>query len=284
MRTIGQFLSLWTSRLDRQGVDAPRLSAELLTASALGWGRLDLLINQQRILEPPEVRRAEGLLHRRGTGEPLAYILGEKEFYGLPFRVNNEVLIPRPETEQIIEVVKSYYACKDAFVFADVCTGSGVLGIVLATLFPRSRGVLMDISGPALEVAAENVRIHGMGQRLQLVRGDLSESLGAGRLDLLVANPPYIPLTDRSTLDREIREYEPHQALFGGATGTEEALRLTDQAWRVLTNGSRLILELGLGQAALLARIRNPIRWNEPRIVQDFSGRDRILILIKTVL
>ncbi len=286
MQTIGRFLKHWASLLEHQGVDAPRLSAEVLTARALGLTRLELLLRQQRLLEPCDVHKAEASLRRRANHEPLAYILEEKEFYGHVFRVSQDVLIPRPETERLIEVVRGYVSSiRSPWVFADVCTGSGIIGIILALVCPEARGILVDCSKGALAVASRNVRRHGLEHRLQLVCGDLASALATASLDLLLANPPYIPEQEGPDLEREVRDYEPDLALFSGANGLQAAQVLADQAQRVLKAGGRLIMELGFDQPARLQRLlasRNRI-WTEQSVFQDLSHRDRVLALQKTV-
>ncbi len=286
MQTIGRFIRYWSSSLEHAGVDAPRLSAEVLTAKALGLTRLEVLLRQQCKLESCAVQKAEALLRRRRKNEPLAYILQEKEFYGLVFQVSRDVLIPRPETEQVIEVAKGYFSVpKIPFVFADVCTGSGVIGITLASIFSGSCGILSDISEKALAVTRQNVRLHGLENRLQCVRSDFASAFGTDFLDLLVANPPYIAEQELSSLDGGVREYEPHQALFSGEKGLQAAETLVSQAWRVLKNGGRLIMELGMDQPARLQRslAARAGLWEEPVVFQDLSHRDRILAIRKTV-
>ncbi len=286
MQTIGRFIRHWSSSLEHAGVDAPRLSAEVLTAKALGLTRLEVLLRQQCMLESCALQKAEALLRRRGKNEPLAYILQEKEFYGLVFQISRDVLIPRPETEQVIEVAKGYFSAhKTPFVFADVCTGSGVIGITLASVLPGSCGILSDISEKALAVARQNVRRHGLENRVQCVRSDLASAFGPDSLDLLVANPPYIAEQELASLDAGVREYEPHQALFSGEKGLQAAETLMSQAQRVLKNGARLILELGLDQPARLQRglAAGAGLWEDAAVFQDLSHRDRILAIKKTV-
>lgn len=286
MQSIGRFLDHWSSLLEHQGVDAPRLSAEVLTARALGLTRLEVLLRQQSFLESSAVHKAEAYLRRRANHEPLAYILEEKEFYGHVFRVSQEVLIPRPETERLIEVARGYVPLRRSpWVFADVCTGSGIIGIILAIVCPGARGILVDCSKSALAVASQNVRRHGLEHRLQLACGDLASALATDSLDLLVANPPYIPEQELPALEREVRDYEPHLALVSGANGLQAAEMLAGQAQRVLKRGARLIMELGFDQPEQLQRLlasRNRI-WAEQTVFQDLSRRDRVLVLQKTV-
>lgn len=216
----------------------------------------------------------------------MAYILEEKEFYGHAFRVSQDVLIPRPETERLIEVVRGYVSLiHSPWVFADVCTGSGIIGIILAMVCPESRGILVDCSKSALAIASRNVRRHGLEHRLQLVCGDLASALAPASLDLLVANPPYIAEQERPVLEREVRDYEPDLALFSGANGLQAARVLADQAQRVLKKGARLIMELGFDQPAQLQSLlaSQDLMWAEQTVFQDLSRRDRVLALQKTV-
>ncbi|MCF8105243.1 MAG: peptide chain release factor N(5)-glutamine methyltransferase [Desulfohalobiaceae bacterium] len=285
MQTIGQLLSGYTRCLEQKGIDAPRLSAEVITARALGLSRLELLLCRDRLLSPREADQAKRLLRRREKGEPLAYILGQREFYGQDFLVSNQVLIPRPETELVIETARELLPRQKPFLFADICTGSGVIGIMLARLFPESRGMLLDISLSALDVARRNIQKHDLGHRLQPACADLASALGPESLDLLAVNPPYIPQGELDALSPEIREHEPRLALDGGQSGLDAILLLLDQARRVLKDGGRLIMEIGQGQGTCLRQAGGPsgTSWGRLRTFKDLSGRERVWALQKTV-
>ncbi len=285
MRTIGQFLTSWTSMLKLQGIDSPRLSAEVITARALDMRRLELILSRDRSLSPDEAEKTETFLRRREKGEPLAYILGQKEFYGQDFRVSEKVLIPRPETELVLETAKELFSRQNPFLFADICTGSGNIGIMFAKLFPESRGMLLDFSVAALEVARHNIEEHDLCHRLWPVCSDLVAALCRESLGLLLANPPYVPESKMPALSREIREYEPHLALNGGLSGLEAILVLLEQGNKILKQGGWLIMEIGVGQ---YAQLRDQSRgfdgpWDVIRTYRDLSGRDRVLALQKAV-
>ena len=285
MQTLARFLSSWAYWLRLQGIDSPRLSAEVITARVLGLSRLELVLSHERPLAPNETEQAEASLRRRGQGEPLAYILGQKEFYGQDFRVSDQVLIPRPETEQVIETVRELFPREKPFFFADVCTGSGVIGIMLAKLFPGSRGLLLDVSPAALEVARRNILDHGLQRRLCPVRADLAAGIGPGSLDLLVANPPYIPEGELATLSPEIQKYEPRLALNGGPSGLDAIKALFNQGHKPLKEGAWLVMEVGCGQCASILKRPRAVDdlWTTLRTFKDLSGRERVVALQKAV-
>lgn len=285
MQTIGQVLTRWTQRIESQGIDAPRLSVEVITAWFFGIDRLKLLLSREQTLASSEVDNLESWLGRREKGEPLAYIIGHKEFYGQGFYVSDQVLIPRPETELLIETVKELFAPQERFRFADIGTGSGIIGVVLAGLFAESRGVLFDISIPALGVARQNVSRYQLGNRLALVCSDLASAISPDSLELLVANLPYIPEQDVKTVSLEIKNFEPQLALAAGHSGLDAMAPLFKQGAKVLKEGGWLVLEFGSGQLlSLLEHITaSTPPWDQVRTYQDFSGQDRVLALKKTV-
>lgn len=198
------------------GVDSPRLSAELLLCHALGISRVELATRPEAPIPAPALDRLEGLLRRRAQGEPIAYLLGQREFFGRDFIVTPATLIPRPETELLVETALAALDALSAsgIVFADLGAGSGCIGVTLCAERPAWRGVALDCSARALPVTARNIRRHGVAGRLLPVRGDfLAPCLAAGRFDLIISNPPYVSLADYASLSPEVRDFEPVTAL-----------------------------------------------------------------------
>ncbi|MGB9619412.1 MAG: peptide chain release factor N(5)-glutamine methyltransferase, partial [Armatimonadota bacterium] len=206
------------ARLARAGVDSPVLDAQLLLARVLGCSRLDLIAHPEQALTAPEIERFETLLSRRLAREPLAYILGRKEFYGLEFEVAPGVLVPRPETEVLVQECARRLRTPFPTVL-DVGTGSGVIAIALAIANPSALLYATDISPAALEVARANAAKHGVSERVNVLRCDLVESLAGMVFDAIVSNPPYVPAGQIDSLQPEIRLHEPVEALDGGPDG-----------------------------------------------------------------
>ncbi|MGB6194688.1 MAG: peptide chain release factor N(5)-glutamine methyltransferase, partial [Terracidiphilus sp.] len=197
----------------------------------------------------------EGLLRRRLAGEPIQYIMGEAEFFGLPFRVTSDVLIPRPETEHLVERA---IALAERFAgprIVDIGTGSGAIAVTLAHILSTAQVTAIDLSEAALAVARENAERNGVLSRINFIGGDLLEPVKAQRFDLVVSNPPYVPARDRVTLSVEVRDYEPTLALFGGEDGLEAYRRLIPAAHTALAPGGCIALEIGYGQSEALGSL-----------------------------
>lgn len=275
--TLRDILAKSTQFLTEKRVDSPRLSAELVVAHGLGVNRLDLFLNLDKPLSEQELARIRPLLVRRGCGEPMAYILGSREFYGLDFHVSPEVLIPRPDTELGVDLARNLFDPNRAFVFADVGTGSGVLGVTLLVHYPQARCLATDISQGALRVAGINLWRHGVDARCLLTRADLLTHLGRRSLDLIVANLPYIGEAEVGSLSREVVAFEPRLALVGGPEGDELFGPLLGQAQDVLVNGGCVLLEIGANQAERVCRLmrRMSSRWLDITTHKDLAGHDR---------
>ncbi len=248
-RTVGELLQTESTVLQKNGVDDPRLDAELLLADLLDCNRAHLLAHPERTVPPEARRRFEGLIERRAAREPLQYLLGAWEFCGRTFVVNDSVLIPRPETELLVEKCLHILPLARPARAADVGTGSGAIAVTLAADRPALDVVAVDADAAALEVARQNARRHEVASRVRFVKGDLCRPLKAGSLDLVASNPPYIPTDRLRTLQPEVRDYEPQQALDGGPDGLAVIRRFLAQAPRVLVPGGWLVMEIGEGQA-----------------------------------
>ncbi len=274
--------------LDAKGVESARLDAELLLAHILGMSRLDLYVSWDRPVEEAEKNKYRELLKRRAEFEPVAYILGRKEFFSLEFKVTPEVLTPRPETELLVERILEI-AEKDGegagegedrsepLRIADVGTGSGAIAVALAVHLPEARIVATDISSGALEVAMENARTHGVAERIKPLNISLLEGL-EGPFDWIASNPPYIPESDRDSLPPDVVRHEPHEALFSGEDGLEAIRALIPQAADRLRPGGWLVLEIGAGQSEEVLRLLEENGNYEPgEVKRDYRGIERIV-------
>lgn len=236
-------------------VEAPRLTAEALLAHVLKWERARIIGHSRDLLGAGAWAEYQILVHRSSRGEPLNYLTAEREFYGFPFRVTPDVLIPRPETEILVEkAVELGRLRARALRFVDVGTGSGCIAVSVARQLPDARGWATDLSQRALAVARENARRLGVPERLEFVCGDLLECFSAlPAFDLILSNPPYVPGPEISGLPRTVREHEPRAALDGGVSGLEIYARLIPQASCRLAESGCLLVEIGAGQAREVA-------------------------------
>jgi release factor glutamine methyltransferase len=246
------------------------IDARLLAEHVLGWDAARYFAYGHE-LEPPAFRDAYfALIARRMDREPVAYITGRQEFWNLTFAVTPAVLIPRPETELIVESALAHFPDRDAPLrIADVCTGSGCLAVALAHERPRAHVVAVDISGPALAVAHANAEAHGVSARIEFRSGDLLDPLDPA-FDLVVSNPPYVPEDDRAKLPAQVRDHEPALALFAGPDGLDVIRRLIAGAPRVLRDDAMLMMEIGYGQAPAVEQLIAA----EPRLTMVDIRRD----------
>lgn len=263
--------------LTRKQVDSPRLSAELMIAHALGIQRLELYLDLDRPLFDHELAKIRPLLARRGTGEPVAYILGHKEFYGLKFTVSPDVLIPRPETELAVDLVCGLISAGDHIAFADVGTGSGALAVALLVNLPCSRCLAVDLSAKALAIARMNSIAHQVIDRISFVQADLLSPVHARAFDLIVANPPYLGDAELATISPEVAGFEPRHALIAGPRGDELFPPLAAQAMDLLKHGGHLLMEVGHTQADFVAQTIADLsgKWKSISKHKDYAGVNR---------
>ncbi len=268
--------------LTKKGVAAPRLQVELLLAHVLKMPRMKLYLNFERALSEQDLETLRELVRRRGQREPLQYIVGSVSFCGLELAVNQNVLIPRPETELLAERAWRFLAqrpASPALRALDLGTGSGCLAIALATHAPSAQIDAIDISGEALTVARQNAALHPVAERIQFHQGDGFLALNAdARFDLIVSNPPYIPSPEIQTLEPEVRDFEPRSALDGGADGMDFYRRIASEAGAFLRPGGWAMLELNDHGAKSVGEIFDQAGWKIEAIEPDLNQRERIFI------
>lgn len=271
MVTVKTALSQGVELLADEAVPAPRLTAEVLLCHALRRERIFLFSHPEHELTSVEWIHFGRYLHERMQGKPTQYITRTQEWYGRPFLVSPAVLIPRPETEHIVE--HALAVARDARLVLDIGTGSGALAVTLA-LELGARAIATDLSHAALQIARQNAS--RLEAQVDFVQADLAAGLAA-RFDLVVSNPPYIPTAEIATLQREVRDYEPHLALLGGDEGTEPYGRIIPQAEQLLKPGAWLIFEIGYrGEPAVRAALeKGP--WSEVTTDHDLAGLPRVL-------
>jgi release factor glutamine methyltransferase len=278
--TVQDLLSWTKSHFEGLGIAEPRLEAEVLLAHALSLDRLGLYIQHDRPANQEERASFREMVRRRVKGEPTAYITGQKEFMSLPFRVDRRVLIPRPDTEILVEEsIRLLRGYKGEVKVLDVGTGSGAIAISIAKYVPQALVYGVDISEEALEVAKANAVLNGVANRVFFYHSDLLDSVTSGTFQLIAANLPYIPSEKMKDLPPEVREYEPREALDGGAEGLTVYKRLLPQAWQHLSVPGFLLLEVGdAGQAEELNRYAGEA-WSGYYVLTDLGQRERILVL-----
>jgi release factor glutamine methyltransferase len=287
--TVRSVLEWTTDFFTRNGLDSARLDAEVLLAHVLGQERLALYLRYEEPIAEEALRKYRSLIRRRAAREPVAYLTGSREFYSIPFAVDPSVLIPRPETEHLVEFVLEHvrgspgWAGEKAVRILEIGTGSGNLCIALARNLPQARIVSLDLSLSAISVAVENRRRHAdCSNRILFFQGDLLAALHPqrGRFHLIVSNPPYVPTESWNELPPEVRDYEPRAALDGGVRGTEILTRILGDAPAHLLPGGALVLEIGEDQADTLARLaQEGGRYRRSRILRDYADKPRVLVL-----
>ena len=274
-----QRLLLWTSDFfERRGIDSPRLTAELLLAHALEMERVRLYIEFDRPLEEPERARFRDLVRRRADGAPTYYLTGRRSFFGRVFHVDERVLVPRPETEHLIDAALGLLGdSDDGQRVLDLCTGSGCVGLTLLAERPNARLCATDLSPDALDVARDNARALDLEERVEFWRGDLFEPVAGRRFDLIVSNPPYVPSGEIERLAPEVRR-EPAMALDGGEDGLDLIRTIVAGAPEFLEPGGAICLEIGEGQGAALLELLRAAGFTGTKIERDLAGLERVAV------
>ncbi len=282
--TLGEMIDEARRLLEQAGIESAGQEAFWIVEHVLRIPVHHMVTDRERLLSPVELAAARGLVMRRAGREPLQYILGTQEFCGLEFHVDRAVLIPRPETELLVEYAAQRIPAERKAIIVDVCTGSGCIAVAIARKRPHARVIATDLSIPSLAVARQNAVYHAVGERITWLEGDLLGAMAGqgleGQVDLILSNPPYIAEADWATLQPEVRLFEPRGALVAGPQGTELHERLLHESGRYLSPGGALILEIGAGQARVLRRIvEQTPGYKFHRLIYDEAGLERVVIV-----
>ncbi len=284
--TIQKLLNWVTQFFGDKGVDSPRFSAEMLIAHVLGRKRIELYTQFDAVVPAEKLSELRGLVKRAGEHEPIAYLIGSTEFYSLTIRVGPDCLIPRPETEMLVERAIDFLRKRNGDQkVLDLCTGSGCVAAAIAKNHPTATIVATDICEKVLAVAADNLRLHGLESRVRLLAGDLFDPIIAGldaaRFDLIVSNPPYVSAEEYAKLDRNVRDYEPKKALDGGADGLDIYRRIAARVTEFLADDGALLLEIGYSQADAVRKLLETAGLKTIQIFKDHAKLDRVVMARK---
>jgi release factor glutamine methyltransferase len=274
--TVREAIRQAATRLDL--LPTPQRDAELLLLRALGKDRAWLLTHPDDQLDDTLLDQYRGMIDRRARHEPMQYITGEQEFYGLPFHVTPAVLIPRPETEHLVEAAVSRLPADRPIRIADVGTGSGAIAVALAHALPQARITALDISPAALDLARKNATRHNLAHRINFRESDLLAAVQGEMFDAIVSNPPYV--STKEELEKQVRDYEPSMALYAGESGLDIYQRLIPQSHAALKPGGWLIMEIGHGQRGAIAAMLQdpPAHWTAFEFVNDLQGIPRVAV------
>jgi len=271
--TLQQALSAGISTLE--GITTqPRRDAELLLLHLIERDRAFLLTHPDLLLTTDQTAQYESWLRRRALHEPIQYILGEQEFFGLTFAVTPDVLIPRPETEHLVEALLVRVPHDRPLRIADVGTGSGAIAVALSYALPEAQVTGLDISEAALAIAKRNAETHHVAGRMRFLTSDVLSAVASERFDAIVSNPPYVAEADRASLEPQVRDYEPSGALFAGTSGLDVYERLIPEAHAALEPGGWLLMEIGQGQRDALTQLLSG--WNNVGFIDDLQGIPRV--------
>ncbi len=284
--TIGKILK-WTEQyFASKGIESPRLDAEVLLSHVLKKERIYLYVHFDEPLEAPELASYKECIKKRLEHMPVAYITGIREFMGLDFHVTPSVLIPRPDTEILVQTamdnLKKIEATGRGLLFADIGTGSGAVCLSMLSYMPELQGVTVDISKEALEIARGNAESLGVSERIEFLEGDMLEPLAGRSFDAIVSNPPYIPERDIEGLEPEVKCYEPMGALVAEDEGLFFYKKLMQDAPKLLKTGGFLALEAGIHEAGPIKEIgERSGDWENIEVIKDLAGIDRVVVLRK---
>ena len=281
MLTVLEVIKKTTGFFADKGIENPRLNAELLVGHALGLKRMQLYLKFEQPLTEAELEKIRPLVRRRSAREPVQYIVGETEFFGLKLKTDRRALIPRPETERLLEIVVTRLAGSPPARVLDLGTGSGAIALGLATAFPAAVVTAVDSSENALALARENAAALGLAERVNFLSSDWFSALPAGGLfELVVANPPYLSADETAQAAPEVRDFEPVAALTAGGQGLDELKKILADAPRFLAPGGLLALETGIAQHAELLRLAAAAGFSPAESLSDLAGRDRYVLAV----
>lgn len=281
--SIAEALREATELLQTNGISDPRREGSSLLQHVLDRDRTFLIAHPEFLVAQVQLEKFRELVKRRAIGEPLQYITAQQEFFGLNFEVTKAVLIPRPETELLIETALELLAGTERATICDVGTGSGCIAITLLHQLSAATATAIDISAAALEVAQRNATRHGVSQQMTFVNSDCFLELNPDEFsfDLIASNPPYVSDVELEGLQREVREFEPHTALAGGVDGLDVVRRLLHEAGRFLKKEGHLLIEIGFNQAQGVEQLVDPKSWTLEAIQPDLQGIPRLVVLQK---
>ncbi len=285
--TIQKLLNWTTEYLIDKKLDAPRLSAELLLSYILAKKRIELYTQFDKHVPKPQLDQLHDLVKRAGQNEPVAYLVGKTEFYSLEINVNPACLIPRPETELLVERAVEFLRTRSGKQFVcDLCTGSGCIAVAIAKNFAGADIIATDISDTALKVAAENIQKYQLNERVKLLCGDLFDPLvphlDADKFDLIVCNPPYVSTPEFEILGKNVKDYEPRLALFAGDDGLDVYHRIAKKVDDFLEPDAALMLEIGYSQGQAVKEMLEQIScFRHVAVQKDFHNNDRLIIATK---
>ncbi len=274
--TIADLLNISTTRLSDAGVADPRREAASLLALAIAKPSTFLIAHPEYELTNDEATLFKGYIERRANREPFQYIARRQEFYGLDFEVTPDVLIPRPETEILVEAAINELNKLNEPRLCEIGVGSGCISVSTLANVPSTTAVATDISAAAIKVASWNAERHNVADRLTIIEGDLFEGVDE-MFDMIVTNPPYVPDGDLINMQKEVRDFEPHNALFAGTDGLDIVRRIISEAPDHLNPGGLLLIEIGLGQSEILRELVDQTTWSKPEFIPDLQGIERIL-------
>ncbi len=278
MLSVLEIIKRTTGFLEQRGVESPRLNAELLIGHALGLKRMQLYLQFERPLTEAELEKIRPLVKRRGGREPLQYVMGETEFSGLRLKVDRRALIPRPETERLIELVRQHLATPPATVL-DLGTGTGAIALALAKAWPEAGVTAVDKSEEALALARENAAACGLTERVRFMPSDWFSAVPAGEtFALIVANPPYLSDEETAAAQPEVKDFEPHMALSAGTNSAADLERIIRAARAYLAPGGLLACETGIAQHQALLALATAEGYARAESLRDLTGRERYLL------
>ena len=285
--TIQKLLNWTTDHFTEKSIDSPRLSAELLLSHVVGLKRIELYTQFDKLVSQQQLDRLHALVKRAGQHEPIAYLTGKTEFYSLRLNVTPDCMIPRPETELLVERAVEFLRRRTGKQFVcDLCTGCGCIAIAIAKNFPDADIIATDISDAALNITAQNIEKHKLKDRIKLLRGDLFDpiipQLDISKFDLIVCNPPYLSAAEFESLETNVKAYGPRIALYAGEDGLDVYRRIIEKVDQFLKPDAALMLEIGYAQGQAVRELLEQTGcFSEITIEKDFHNNDRIAIAIK---
>lgn len=278
MPTILEVINLSTKYLREKGIDSPRMNAELLLAHTLKMPRLQLYLSYELPLKEEELKIMRNYLKKRGEFEPLQYIIGETDFFGLKLKTDKRALVPRPETELLVEEIIRQYKDFEKVKFLEIGTGSGNIVISIVKNILNSFAVTIDKSSDAINLAKENAALNEVLNKIEFINCDLNQFEIKEEFDFVVSNPPYVSLNDYNSLQKEIVKYEPFEAVCDGNDGFSFYRMIIEKAKKNIKHGGKIFFEIGFNQSEVVKSILETNDFKEISIIKDYQKIDRIII------